>query len=241
MQEKKKTLRTLGIIFFAAGILVGMVMFILMNWAYLEANFYFGTTAPADKSLTTLRCPLLMTTSDTGEVTIRLTNNTNRDLAPAISTDISYNDVSRSGRNNYPLAAGETRTLGWAVTSDDMVFGHLIMARVFVFSAFTMPSRTGTCGTVVVDLPGLTGTQLFVIVLGFILVCMTAGWGLWLAGSRPFQTDELITMRAMVFFTIALVPGLIAGFIGWWLVGLFCAVVCLLLILVVTGHYIQRA
>jgi hypothetical protein len=207
----------------------------------LEANFYFGTTASADESLTTLRCPLLMTTSDTGEVSIRLTNDTNRDLAPSIITDISTNNVFRSGRENYPLAAGETRTLGWTVTSDDVVFGHLIMARVFVFSAFTMPSRAGTCGTVVVDLPGLSGAQLFVIVLAFIIGCMTAGWGLWLAGSRPFQTEELITLRAMVFFTITLAPGLIAGVIGWWLVGLICAVACLLLIIVVVGYYIQKS
>ncbi len=40
------------------------------------------------------------------------------------------------------------------------------MARVFVFSTFTLPSRANTCGTVMVNLPGLTGIELFVIVTG---------------------------------------------------------------------------
>jgi hypothetical protein len=239
MQEKKKILRTFGIILFIAGILVGMVMFIFMNWAYLEAYFYFGYTAPADKPLSTLRCPLLMTTSDTGEVTIRLTNNTSLDLAPLISTEISSFDVARLEKSNYPLAAGETRQLGWAVTSNDMVFGHLVMARVYVFSTYTMPSRANTCGTVMVNVPGLSGIALFIIALAFILVCMSAGWILWLGGSRPFQREELIAIRAMLFFSITVVLGLIAGIAGWWVVGVFCAVACVLLILVVVVYYMQ--
>jgi hypothetical protein len=239
MQEKKKILRTLGITLFTAGILVGTVMFIFMNWAYLEAYFYFGYTAPADKPLTTLRCPLLMTTSDTGKVTIRLTNNTRLDLAPLIRTEISSFDVTRSEKSNYPLAAGETRKLSWAVTSNDMVFGHLVMARVYVFSTYTMPSRANTCGTVMVDLPGLSGIALFILALIFILVCMTAGWILWLGGSRPFQTKERIAIRAMVFFSVAVLLGLIAGIAGWWVVGAFSTVACVLLILVVVVYYMQ--
>jgi hypothetical protein len=240
MQEKK-ILRTLGMILFIAGTLVGTVMFIFMNWAYLEAYSYFGYTAPADKPLTTLRCPLLMTTSDTAQVTIRLTNTTKLDLAPLISTEISSFDVARSEKNNYPLAAGQTRKLSWAVTSNDMVFGHLVMARVYVFSAYTLPSRAATCGTVLVNLPGLSGSALFLLALAFILVCMTAGWILWLYGSRPFQTQELIAIRAMVFFSIAVLLGLIAGIAGWWVVGAFCTVACALLTLVVVVYYLQKA
>lgn len=76
MTGNKKLLRTLGVVIFAIGMMVGMMMFIFMNWANLEAYFYFGYSAPPDKTLTTLRCPLLMTTSETATVTIRITNNT---------------------------------------------------------------------------------------------------------------------------------------------------------------------
>jgi hypothetical protein len=241
MQGKKKLLRTLGIIFFSIGILVGMAMFILMNWANYEAYFYFGYTAPADKTLATLRCPLLMTTSETGTVTISITNSTDRDLSPLIRTEISSFGAARSERTNYPLAAGETRRLSWTVTSGDIVFGHLIMARVFVYNTFTLPSRASTCGTMVINLPGLTGFQLFVIVLAFSLACMAAGWSLWLTGSRPLLADGLIATWAMSIFTAVVLLGILAGCIGWWGVGLICCVASVLLIITVVGYYIQKA
>ena len=241
MQTKKKLFRTLGIIFFSIGILAGMVMFIFMNWAYFEANFYFGYTFPADKPLTTLRCPLLMTSSETGAVTASMTNNTDRDLSILVQTEISYFGAATSERLSYPLAAGETRRLSWTVTSDDIVYGHLIIARVYVFNAYTFPSRTNTCHTMVVDLPGLTGIQPFIIVLALSLVSLMAGWGLWLAGSRPLRAEGLIATRAMALLTAVVLLGLLAGWIGWWGLGLICCVVSVLMIFTVGGYYIQKA
>jgi hypothetical protein len=234
MQGKKKLFRTLGAILFLVGALVGMVMFVLMNWANFEAYFYFGYSAPADKALTSMRCPLLMTTSETGEVAIHLTNDSELDLAPLIQTEISYFGAATSERLNYPLAAGET------VTSENMVFGHLVLARIFVYRAFTLSSYTKTCGTVMVNLPGLTGIQLFIILLVFILVSMTAGWMLWLAGSRPLQTEAIIATRAMSIFTVIVLLGILVGCFGWWVVGLICTFASVLLILVVAVYYIQK-
>jgi hypothetical protein len=240
MQSKKKLYRTLGITLFYAGMLAGMAMFVMMNWAYFEAYFFFGYSIPADKTLTTLRCPLLMTTGETGAVTMSVTNNTDRDLEALIRTEISYYGAARSERVYYPLAAGETRNLSWTVTSDDMVFGHLVMARVYVYNAYTLPSLTKTCGTVMLNLPGLTGIELFFIVLAFSLASMATGWGLWLTGSRPLQADGLIATRAMVIFTVITVIGLLAGIIGLWGVGLICTVGGVLLIFTVAGYYIQK-
>jgi hypothetical protein len=241
MQANKKLSRTLGIIFFSIGILVGMAMFIFMNWAYFEATFFFGYTFPADKTLTTLRCPLVMTSSETGSVTASITNNTDRDLSILVRTEISYFGAATSERVTYPVAAGETRKLSWTVSSDNIVYGHLIMARVYVFGAYTNPSRTNTCHTMVVDLPGLTGIQIFIIVLALSLVCLMAGWGLWLAGSRPLQVEGLIATRAMSILTAVVLLGMFVGCIGWWGVGLICTVTGVLLTFTVVGYYIQKA
>jgi hypothetical protein len=182
-----------------------------------------------------------MTTSDTDVVSISLTNDTNQDLSPLIRTEISYFGAARSESIHYPLAVGQTRKLVWPVTTEDMVFGHLVMARVYVYSAFTMPSQTDTCGTVMVNFPGLSGIQLFYLSLALILVCVLAGWSLWLAGSRPIQTSELMALRAMALYTIIVPIGLIAGFNGWWVLGLICAVISLLLTIAVIGYYLQKA
>jgi hypothetical protein len=241
MHGNKKLFQTLGIIFFSAGTLAGMVLFILMNWAYFEAYFYFGYTAPADESLTTLRCPLMMTTGDTGTVTIRLSNNSDRAVSPTIRTEISYFGATRTDKNTYPLAVGETRILSWTVTRNDMVFGHLVMARVYVNRTYTLPSLSNTCGTVMVNIPGLTGTEVFVMLLAFSLGCLAAGWGLWLGGSRPVQADGMVTLRAMVFFTVIVLLGVLAGSFGWWGLGLICTALSVLLLFTVVAYYVQRA
>jgi hypothetical protein len=241
MQGKKKLLRTLGTIFFSIGVLIGLAMFVFMNWAYLEAFFFFGYIAPADQSLPTLRCPLLMTTGETGAVTIRLTNNTTRDISPAIQTEISYYGAATLEKTNFPIAAGETSKISWPVTSNDIVFGDLIMVRVYVYSTYTLPSRSGTCGTVIVNLPGWSGLDLFLFLLVTGLACMAAGWGLWLSGSLPFLADGRIGFRALVAITAVVLVGILAGCFGWWGLGLFCAVASVLLIISVVGYYIQKA
>lgn len=237
----RKTFRTIGVILFSAGVLAGMVMFIFMNWAYFEASFYFGYSAPADKSLTTLRCPLLMTTADTGQVSMSVTNSTERGMSIMIQTELSYYGAATLDKSSYPVPAGQTRSISWTVTSDNLVFGHLILARVYEFMAFTLPSRTNTCGTVVVALPGVTGIQVFVILMAFSLGCLAAGWGLWLAGNRPIQGEGIIATRAMIFFTLIVVLGILSGIIGWWGLGLICAALGILLMISVVAYYIQRS
>jgi hypothetical protein len=243
MKNNSKLFRTLGTLIFIPGILVGMVMFVFMNWANFEAYFYFGYSAPADKALTSMRCPLMLTTPETGEVTIKITNDSDRDLSPLIRTETSYYGAAKLESVNYPLKAGETRRLSWKVNSDAMVFGHLVMARIFVYRAFTLSSYTKTCGTVMVNVPGLSGIQLFSITLGFILLCMGGGWGLWLAGNRPLhalKAEGRIAIRAMVLFTAVVLVGLIAGITGMWGIGLLCTVASVLLIIVVGGYYLQK-
>jgi hypothetical protein len=241
MDGRKKIFRTLGVIFFSVGVLLGMVMFILMNWAFLEATYFFGYNVRPEKALSTLRCPLLMTTTDQGTVSLSLTNSTDRDLPFIVRTEFNDFNAATLDRRSYPFKPGETRTLSWPVSSAKTAFGHLILARVYVFSAFTLPSLGGTCGTVVVDLPGLTGVELFKIVLGASLAGMAAGWGFWFAANRPLQKDGIISRRAMSFFTALVVIGLVAGVIGWWGLGLMCAVGCLLMIISVVGYYVQKA
>ncbi len=241
MDGRKKLFRTLGAIFFSLGVLLGMVTFIFMNWAYLEATYFFGFSAKPEKTATTLRCPLLMTTADKGAVTLSLTNSTDRDLSFLVSTEFNDFDAATLDRTTYPFKAGETRTLSWPVGTDKLAFGHLILARIYVFSAFTLPSQGNTCGTVVVDLPGLTGIELLIIALGASLAGMVAGWGFWFAGNRPLQKDGIISRRAMSYFTALVVIGTAAGFIGWWGLGLICAVGCLLMIISVVGYYAQKA
>jgi hypothetical protein len=239
MKSRKKLFKVLGTILFSAGVLVGMSLFIFMNWAYFEASFYFGYSAPADQKLTSLRCPIMMTSAENAQVTMRVTNTTARDLPIPVQVELSYFGAATLDKTSYPVAAGQTKNIIWMVTPENIVFSHLVMARVYEFSAFTLPSRTNTCGTVVVPLPGLTGVQFFIILLALSLGGMAAGWGLWIAGNRPLQGEGIIATRAMTFFTVIVLLGILGGIIGWWGLGLFCAAAGILLLISVVGYYVR--
>jgi hypothetical protein len=138
------------------------------------------------------------------------------------------------------VAAGATESINWAVTPDNLVFGHLVMARVYQYHSYTLPSRSRTCGTVVAPVSGLSGIQVFIILLVFSLGGMASGWMLWLAGNRPLKGEGIIATRAMLFFTAVVLLGLLGGFVGWWMLGLVCAAAGVLLTIAVAGYYVQK-
>ncbi len=239
MQTRAKWLRFSGIFFFSISTLFGAVLFGLINWAALEAYFYFGYGAPADKPLTTLKCPLIMTAAETGSVTISYTNLSDRTASPDVRTDISYLDLVRSDLSQPSFAPGETRKLRWKVTSSDVVFGNLIMAQVNIARYSTLPSREGTCGILFVNLGRLKGGQALGIALAIWLASVLLGWGLWLRGTRHVQGRIHNATVVMILLTAAVLVGMLAGDKGLWGLGIACLVLVVLLSVAVVGYFIQ--
>ncbi|MGD0613365.1 MAG: hypothetical protein ABSB41_17850 [Anaerolineales bacterium] len=239
MNRTPKLTRPLGIAFFSCGILADMLLFALLSWAGLEAYFYFDYM-PAEKALTTLRCPFVLTSHESGLVTVTYSNPSRLTLAPQVQTEISSPELYRTVNTMPSFAPGETKELQWTITSQDVVFGHLILAEVYVSPVYDTPDREGRCGTLWVDLPMLTGSELFAGVLTASLLFMALGWGLWISGNRPIRGGRPEATRAMLALTSIVLLGTIAGVLGWWLLGLVCLVLTLLLILSTLGYVIQR-
>jgi hypothetical protein len=231
-------LRISGIIFFFICVLLGTAIFVSINWAALEAYFYFGYGAPADKPLTSLRCPPVMTAAETGAFTISYTNPLDFAATPNIQTDISYLDLTTTQRFQPSFAPGETRTLRWEMTPANVVYGHLILVQVNVSSFSALPSRQGTCGTLFVNLSKLTGAQVLGIALAAWLLSTLLGWGLWLTGSRRAQGKTRSETTIMMFLTADLLAGFLAGYQGWWGMGVACLVLVVLLIVAAVGYFI---
>lgn len=231
--------RPLGIIFFSCGILAGMLLFALLSWAGLEAYTYFDYM-PAEQALTTLKCPFVLTTHEIGQVTVTYANPSRLTLAPQFQVEISSPELYRTVNTAPSFAPGETKELRWTITSQDVVFGHLILAEVYVSPVYDTPDREGRCGTLWVDLPQLTGMEIFAGGLAASLLLTGLGWGLWIAGRRPRQGGRPDVTRAMLALTAVVALGTIAGIGGWWLIGLACLVLSILLILSTLGYVIQR-
>jgi hypothetical protein len=86
--------------------------------------------------------------------------------------------------------------------------------------------------------PQLTGMQIFVGVLSAGLLSTGLGWGLWIASNRPKRGGGPDVTGAMLALTAVVLFGMIAGIMGWWLIGVVCLVISFLLILSILGHLI---
>ncbi len=238
MNRFSKLSRSLGIVFFSCGILVDILFFALLSWPGLEAYDYFGYQ-PAEAALTSLKCPFVLTTHESGEVTATYSNPSRLTFTPQFRVEISSPDLSNRTVNSVPaIAPGETKELHWAITSNDVVYGHLILAEVYVSPVYNTPDREGRCGSLWVDIPQLTGMQIFAGVLVAGLLLTGSGWGLWIASNRPKRGSEPDYTGAMLALTAVVLLGMIAGMMGWWLMGVGCLVLSILLILSTLGHLI---
>ena len=114
MQRPPTSFRTLGLILFFAGVLLGLCLAGGLTWANLEADFYFGFGIEGETSLK-MACPLVMTTAETGQVTITLLNPSGRQVEPLVQVDISGPIIGSTSREHIQIAAGTSQSASWPV------------------------------------------------------------------------------------------------------------------------------
>jgi hypothetical protein len=237
----KKIQRALGVFIFAIGVFFGMVLLGIAVWGDLEASL-FDTSMRADASLTTLRCPVMMTRKEIGRVSATFENTLERPVTFTIRAHVSqgYVTLMREENSKLPLEPGETKTLEWTVTPDDAAYGRLILTRVHVAAKYPLPSRDASCGILVVDLPRFTGSQLTAFVLAASLLGMAIGAGLWVVANRPLRGPAREAIRAMGVLAGSVLIGLVLGLVGQWLLGVLLLVISLLLIVTIAGYLVSR-
>lgn len=241
MNSENKAIRILGVLIFSVGVLLGMALFASAVWGDLEASL-FDTSMRGDATLTTLRCPVMMTATGPGTVTATFTNPLERPIDFYIRAHISqgYVTLMREEITSLPLDPGEMQPVQWTVTPDDAAYGRLILVRVRLSAKYPLPSRGGSCGILVVDLPYFTGNQILAFILAASLLSMVVGAGLWVAGNRPLSGLGLDVTRAMGALAGCVLAGTIVGLLGWWGLGVLIFAFTVLLIGAIIGYFVNR-
>jgi hypothetical protein len=241
MNRKSKIIRTLSVLIFVVGFLLGMALFGIVVWPDLEASL-FDTSNRGDARLTGLRCPVMMTAKETGTVSALFKNPLERPVEFYIRTHIShgYATLKREITSNLPLAPGETQTLEWPVTPEDAAYGRLILVRVRLGPKYPLPSRGGSCGILVVNLPYFTGNQIFAFALAASLLGMVVGAGLWVVANRPLNRPGRDVTRAMGALAGSVLIGTVVGLLGWWMFGVIIFTITVLLIGAIVGYFVNR-
>ena len=235
----KKPVRTLGFALVWTGILLGMVIFGVLVSQHLEASFYFGYGVPADQPLRTLRCPVLLTTRESGVIGVALKNPGSQPISPQVRFEVSNHYGIRTLLSKPSIAPGETRPLYWTVTSDDVMFGNFIMVKVYAFSAPSFPSRLAQCGIFVLNLPFTTSRLVAAVMLALCWICLGSGAWLWVRANRPLD-GRVKSGTTGLFVVISMVlVGMVLGALRLWAPGVFLFALTVLLITVIATYFYQ--
>jgi hypothetical protein len=229
--------RTLGLYIFFAGILLGMAFSTLLTSANFEAALYNPYPDSSAEKLENLRCPILLNRGETRTISATFSNPTNQTRRRTVDTHTSRGSVimMEEERDRFDLAPGEKRTLEWSISAEDAAWGWFIITHIYVQRNLPLPSRSGSCGVLVFDLPFGSGAQVTSGIVGASLLLMAAGAILWLKGGG----EPRKALRTVEYMVLGLGPAtVLALFFSitriWLVSGLLLVLMILAVVTVVT-------
>jgi hypothetical protein len=176
-----------------------------------------------------LKCPKIINRDEIGIVSITISNPNEKLIEPLVWTVISNPGFFTSERVRAYIQPGETQTLEWMVSEEDMVFESLILIKIYQFSAFKTPMRDGYCGILVVDLP-ISGNIILITMIMLSVVCMLAGVVMWVALGKIHPLEKIKITRAMIAVLGSVSLAMTFGLLGIWLLGVFIFMIMILLV-----------
>lgn len=226
-----RTLRNLSVLLFSVGFLIGLALAAFTVWADLEAAL-FDSTIVADAPIRGFRCPLVITTSETGIVSATFPNPAERSVEFNIRARISsgYVTLMREVTTRLPVEPGEARRLEWEITANDRAFGRFVLVRVHSLRIAPHPYRNSACGVVVADVPFLTGGQIVAGVLVLSVLGMGTGARLWMLSGQPVEQRTFSTPQVMGILAALVGAALVCAYINQWIPGMILLILSVLLL-----------
>lgn len=229
MKENKNQRKSpFPVILTLTGILIGLLLSLLAVWADYESISY-GFPRRAQAPLRGLTCPVFMGRNESGTVSLKISNPTDRNLSAGIRTQISTSTEPLSQVEGIRLAPGEQMTLQRTVGPENIDFGMFIFVDALVYAVYPMPDRETTCGILV--LPVTNGT--YPLILGTALSVLLMAAGIYLLNKNGLPVGR---SRPLLFMVIATMLAMTLGYIGWWLAAFLLIILCFLTLLHSAGN-----
>ena len=230
--------KLVAVILYSAGLILALVVAIIGFWPELEATLFDPSTS-ADQSLNTLRCPMVITPSDTATISAIFTNPLERPIQFLVRTHISqeYSTLLREFNHKVALEVGESEQLVWEISVDDAVYNRLVFARVRSLRSSQIPSREQTCGILVVTVPGLTGGEIVAGLLIISLFGLVSGSVLWVRIAWPLEGQNREIAIGFGILTALVVLSSILSIWGFWALSMGMFVIIVLTFIGIFEHF----
>lgn len=228
--SQQKIHKNLGGILFLAGILFITILSALTILADYEAEFY-GFERLGEEHLATLHCPILLTPKKPGLIEASFTNPGEKPVELMTYAALSGSGSISNERTSVTLDAGETKKSSWTVTHENVDLKIFVFAQVGHYAARQMPFKYATCGMVMLNVPFLSGGQLFAVWFILAFSSLIVGMALWHSNNQTLEGREMEIYRYMRFLSIVASLTLLIALQGWWVIGGIFLVISLLTLL----------
>ena len=236
MKHHRKIAAILGGLAYLGGIVLGLMLCGWTFWGELEAALLVPQTASL--SFKTLKCPMMIVSTESGIVSATFDNPTPAVIQPSVRLEISHGKTTRTEGLVLTLAPGDVKELQWKVSSEDLVFGRLILVSLYENSYGDYPSHQTSCGILVSRLPSPSGRQIFIASLITCLLSISAGLILWRYGNSPLRGINQSVAQASTVLTVVLLAGLVSTLPRLWGLTGFLLFVSLLIIVVIITEFV---
>jgi hypothetical protein len=225
-----KARNALIIALFSIGAVVGFALLLVSVWGDVEASM-FNPSQKGEERLTSLACPVILTPQDTGKFSAKISNPIERKIKPSLRVHISSGHLTLIKEENvkFELEPNESKELTWSVDPEDAAYGKMVLVKVYQFRNYPIPSKDGTCGIYVLDIPTFSGQQILYGGMGVSFAAMLGSVVIWQKSNRLVTKRQQETFRSMTILTGTIIIGVAASLMGSWLIGSLGIVVALLL------------
>ena len=236
MKPRHKHVSITGLIIYSIGIVLGMILCGWFFWGEIEA-FLLVRDAGQDR-LTTLHCPLMLSSAEMGTVIAEFNNPTAEGITPLVRAKISHVPLMRTEASTITLAPGEKKQMLWTVGPQDVVFNKLILINIFESGQKNFNSHQGSCSIPVLMIPGLPGKWLFIFAFALTVLSLAAGSALWVMGNSSLRDPKQNATSAGIALAVVLILDLLLTLPRWWLPGVFLFFAAIMLIVIIITQFV---
>ncbi len=228
----------LGSLFVLGGVLFELSLSLGVAWGEVETRVY--TTQPEQAASLQMKCPLMLSPTESGLVSVTITNTLDESATPNLTVDFSRPGGDQQVIQTLSLAPHETRTVQWTVDASDTIYDRLILVSILQSrykgsQSGELSARQGTCGILLLSLFGLKGSETFRLLFAAGLAFLLAGSGLWLHAHPELDEQNRSLAHAGLVLAILSTLGLLSSLPRWWgLILLFDSLALILIVVILT-------
>jgi hypothetical protein len=224
-----RPLRLLSRTIFFLGVTIGLVLSGISIWNNLESTSYFFTGvkyAPFNG----LQCPLMIAPTEKGIVTVVFNNPANEGDNFFYRAEISGKSFSRRQvKDQIAVSPHQTKTIQLAVDANDVDLMFFIFTKITILPNSVRPSREAVCGVMLVNILGLTGTQMSTIAVLLSFSGIAIGLGLWQQTSAKADQDMRRVVQTLGFVVLLT---MFTASLSWWVIAIALLVIAILLMVI---------